>query len=65
MTIGSVLVKPGDLIIAGSLQGVVRVPFELVPDVVAWLQNRGDKEEEIHAMVDGGSSVEDAFKKYR
>ena len=65
VTIGGVQVRPRDLIFADTCEGVVRIPLELKEDVVAWLQKRGNQEDKIKEMVASGSSVEEAFKKYR
>ena len=57
--------EAGDLIFADQAEGVVRIPKALANDVVLWLERRGDAEESIKRSVQAGSTVFDAFSKYR
>ena len=59
-----VLIEPGDFIYA-DFDGVVRIPKALLGEVAQWLQSRGNAEELIKAMVQNGSTVQDAFQKHR
>ena len=45
--------------------GVVSIPRESVNDVLFWLKARGDSEDLILKAVEKGSTVEDAFKRFR
>ena len=50
---------------ADSIEGLVRIPAGLVQEVVAWLERRGDSEEQVKQWVKAGGKVEEAFSKFR
>ena len=63
--VAGVLVNPGDIVFVDPREGIVSIPSLLIQDVLKWLENRGDEEDKIKEMVQNGSSVKEAFARYR
>ena len=61
-----VRVEEGDVVCIDEAEGgVVSIPKDSVDDVLRWLRKRGDSEDLIVEAVKQGSTVEDAFKRFR
>ena len=65
VSMGGIVVEPGDIMCLDLAEGVVRIPKELVLDVVDWLKKRGSSEDDVMAAVEAGSSVQAAFAAHR
>lgn len=60
---GSVLVNPGDFIVA-DLMGVTVIPLEKAEEIVTLAQEQADREEETRKWVADGKTVEDLLEKF-
>ena len=60
---GSVLVNPGDFIVA-DLMGVTVIPLEKAEEIVTLAQEQADREEETRKWVAQGKTVEDLLEKF-
>ena len=60
---GSVLVNPGDFVVA-DLMGVTVIPLEKAEEIVTLAQEQADREEETRKWVADGKTVEDLLEKF-
>ena len=60
---GSVMVNPGDFIVA-DLMGVTVIPLEKAEEIVTLAQEQADREEETRKWVADGKTVEDLLEKF-
>lgn len=60
---GSVLVNPGDFIVA-DLMGVTVIPLEKAREIVTLAQEQAEREEETRMWVEEGKTVEDLLEKF-
>lgn len=60
---GGVLVHPGDLIIA-DYDGVVVLPHEIAPDVIALAEEKVRGEDEVRTHLEAGMPVTEAFERF-
>ena len=58
-------VEPDDIMFIDEGAGIVRIPKNLVHEVLNWLENKGKSDEKIMDMIRMGSTIEEAFDKYR
>lgn len=65
ITLADVRVSPRDIVCVDPEEGVVCIPASLVSSVLQWLKKRGSSEDSIQKMVKKGSSVQEAFAKFR
>ena len=64
ITIGSVVISPGDWILA-DIDGVVVIPQSLIMTVLQKTETIMTTESELRTMILGGMDPQDAYKKYR
>jgi regulator of RNase E activity RraA len=60
---GSVVVNPGDFIVA-DLMGVVVIPLDKAEEVVKLAQEQADREEETRKWVANGKTIEDLLNEF-
>ena len=60
---GSVVVNPGDFIVA-DLMGVTVIPLEKADEMVKLAQEQADREEETRKWVAKGKTVEDLLEEF-
>jgi regulator of RNase E activity RraA len=60
---GSVLVNPGDFIVA-DLMGVTVIPLEKAEEVITLAQEQADREEETRKWVAKGKTIEDLLNEF-
>jgi len=64
--VGETIVEAGDIVMIDPFEnGVVAVPRGKVDELLAILPKLVDADEKVIADVEAGSSVQEAFKKYR
>jgi regulator of RNase E activity RraA len=62
ITIGDVVVRPGDWVV-GDADGVVVVPAGIVDDVIAGAEAKADEEEEMRRELAGGARPSQVLKR--
>lgn len=65
IVVGGVTVRPGDVILADPLEGVVVIPVEKVAKVLEILPGIVGADEKVLEMVKEGGGVKEAFAKFR
>ncbi|KAJ5545055.1 hypothetical protein N7535_006557 [Penicillium sp. DV-2018c] len=65
VSIGGVVVSPGDIIFCDPLEGVVAIPRELLGQVLELMPKLVAQDDQAKEAVAQGMSVTDAFKKFR
>ena len=63
--ISGILIEPGDIMFCDPQEGIARIPSKLLDEVFLYMKNHDVPEESIKEAVAGGTSVTDAFKKFR
>ncbi|KAL4921671.1 hypothetical protein BDW62DRAFT_208241 [Aspergillus aurantiobrunneus] len=63
--VGGVVVEPGDIIFCDPLEGVVAIPRDLLDQVLETMPKLIAMDDKVKEAVEQGSSVHDAFKKFR
>ena len=64
ITIGSVVISPGDWILA-DIDGVIVIPQSLIMTVLDKTESIMTTESELRTMILSGMDPQDAYKKYR
>lgn len=65
IAVGGVTVRPGDIVFADPLEGVVVIPIEKLGKVLEMLPGIVGADEKVLEMVKEGGSVKEAFAKFR
>eukprot|EP00744_Colponema_vietnamica_P016155 GILI01022649.1.p1 GENE.GILI01022649.1~~GILI01022649.1.p1 ORF type:complete len:232 (+),score=55.80 GILI01022649.1:56-751(+) len=64
ITVGGILVRPGDLI-HGDINGVISIPRERVEEVLHVCGQLAGMDDKVAEALDQGVSIQEAFKKFR
>jgi len=65
VSVGGVVVSPGDIIFADPLEGVVCIPRNKLDEVLEMLPRLTEADERVLEFVRGGVGVKEAFEKFR
>lgn len=63
--IGGVEVSPGDMLFLDPAEGAVRIPKDLIEQVLEFLPGHSKQEDAVKGMIAEGKSVQEAFAKGR